>query len=163
MTSGSEETINKFTNKEYQYGFTTDVETDTFPVGLNEDVIRAISAKKDEPESMLLWRLEAYKKWQKMTEPEWAFIDYPKIDYQNISYYSAPSKKSLNSLDELDPEILATYEKLGIPLGEQKRMNGIAVDAVFDSVSIATTFKEELDKAGVIFLLHISEAVKRIS
>ena len=154
------ETIGNFTNQEYKWGFVTDVESDTVAPGLNEEVIRIISKKKEEPEFMLEWRLKAYRKWLEMKEPHWAFVDYPPIDYQKVSYYSAPkSKPTLNSLDELDPEILKTYEKLGIPLQEQKRLAGVAVDAVFDSVSIATTYKAELEKVGVIFC-SFSEAVR---
>jgi Fe-S cluster assembly protein SufB len=148
---------------EYKWGFVTSVEEERIPKGLNEDVIRVISAKKQEPEFMLQWRLNAYRHWASLekadAEPKWANIKYGPIDYQNISYYSAPQKKkALNSLDELDPEILRTYEKLGIPLTEQKLLAGVAVDAVFDSVSVATTFKEKLAEAGVIFC-SFSEAV----
>ncbi len=159
MPESSNTTIDRFTSKEYEYGFNTELETDSLAPGLSEEVVRLISAKKNEPEYMLNWRLSAFAKWQKMKEPEWAFINYPPINYQDIIYYSAPKKMKLNSLDELDPEILKTYEKLGIPLNEQKRMNGVAVDVVFDSVSIATTFKAELEKHGVIFC-SISEAVR---
>ncbi len=155
----SNDTIHKQLDKKYEFGFTTDVEQETLPPGLSEDVIRTISAKKEEPAWLLEWRLNAYEKWKKMTEPNWAKIKYPKINYQDISYFSAPKKKKLKSLDEVDPEILRTYEKLGIPLQEQKMLAGVAVDAVFDSVSIATTFKEDLAKAGVIFC-SFSEAVK---
>ena len=155
----SKNIINKQLNKKYEFGFTTNVEQETLPPGLNEDVIKTISAKKDEPTWLLEWRLNAYEKWKKMKEPTWPNVRYPKIDYQNISYFSAPKKKKLDSLDEVDPEILRTYDKLGIPLYEQKMLAGVAVDAVFDSVSIATTFKEDLAKAGVIFC-SFSEAVK---
>ena len=148
--------IKNIINNEYKLGFETLVESDTFPVGLNEDVIKAISAKKEEPEWLLEFRLKAYAKWLKMEEPEWANLDYPKIDYQDIAYYSAP-KKALDSLDEVDPEILKTYEKLGIPLEEQKMLAGVAVDAVFDSVSVKTTFQKELEELGIIFC-SISEA-----
>lgn len=145
----------------YKYGFVTDVETDTLPKGLNEEIIRAISAKKEEPEFMLEFRLKAYQKWLEMEEPHWVNVDYPKIDYQNICYYSAPKKKpQLNSLDEVDPEILKTFERLGIPQDEQMRLSNVAVDMVFDSVSIGTTFKKKLDDAGVI-LCSISEAIKK--
>lgn len=145
---------------QYKYGFSTDVETDSLPKGLNEDVIRAISAKKDEPEYLLNFRLKAYKKWLEMSEPHWVNADYPPIDYQNISYYSAPKKKpSLNSLSEVDPEVLKTFERLGIPLDEQKRLSNVAVDMIFDSVSIGTTFKKKLDDAGVV-LCSISEAIR---
>ena len=151
----------EFTNREYEAGFVTDIETDTLPPGLDEDVIRHISAKKDEPEWLLNWRLEAFRHWQTMTEPHWPNVTYTPIDYQAISYYSAP--KSLEdgpkSLDEVDPDLLETYEKLGIPLREQEFLAGVAVDAVFDSVSVATTFKGKLKDAGVIFC-PISEAVR---
>jgi len=154
------ETLEKFAEKEYRWGFVTDVESETLPPGLNEDVIRLISEKKQEPEFMLEWRLKAYRKWLKMKAPNWAFVDYPPINFQDISYYSAPKKNpELASLDEVDPEILSTYEKLGIPLEEQKRLAGVAVDAVFDSVSVITTYKEELEKYGVIFC-PFSEAVR---
>ena len=154
-------TIEEFTSQEYQYGFVTDIEQDTIPPGLDENVIRFISHKKNEPEWLLNWRLKAFKNWQRMDEPKWAKVDYPKIDYQSISYYSAPKDKSdgPKSLDEVDPELIDTYNKLGIPLEEQKMLSGVAVDAVFDSVSIATTFKKDLEKAGVIFC-SFSEAVQ---
>ena len=157
--TNSTETLEKFASKEYEYGFKTDIESDTLEPGLTEDVIRTISAKKNEPEYMLDWRLKAFKKWQSMSEPTWAFIKHEKIDFQKIIYYSAPKKKSIDSLDQLDPELVKTYEKLGIPLNEQKRMHGVAVDVVFDSVSIATTFKAELEKHNIIFC-SISEAVR---
>jgi Fe-S cluster assembly protein SufB len=150
---------------QYKYGFETNIESNTVPPGLNEDVIRLISAKKDEPEWMLEWRLDAYRRWLTMVEPDWARVHYPKIDFNSISYYSAPkSQAGPMSLDDIDPEILKTYEKLGIPLREQEILAGvqkprIAVDAVFDSVSVVTTFKEELKKAGVIFM-SISEALR---
>lgn len=145
----------------YKYGFITDIETDSFPKGLNEDVIRQISLKKEEPEFMLEFRLKAYKKWLEMEEPHWVNVNYPKINYQDISYYSAPKKKpKLNSLEDVDPEVLKTFEKLGIPLDEQMRLTNVAVDMVFDSVSIGTTFKKKLDDAGVI-LCSISEAIKK--
>ena len=156
----SKDTINKHLDKKYEFGFSTNIDQETLPPGLDEDVIKIISKKKDEPKWLLDWRLNAYKKWKKMTEPSWAKINYPKINYQDISYFSSPKKKKLSSLDEVDPEILKTYEKLGIPLQEQKMLAGVAVDAVFDSVSIATTFKEDLAKVGVIFC-SFSEAVKR--
>jgi len=147
--------------REYQAGFVTDIEADTLPPGLNEDVIRHISAKKDEPDWLLAWRLEAFRHWQTMSEPRWAAVNYPPIDYQAISYYSAPKSKEdgPKSLDEVDPKLLETYEKLGIPLREQEMLAGVAVDAVFDSVSVATTFREKLAEAGVIFC-PISEAVR---
>ncbi len=155
----NDDTINNQLDKKYEFGFTTNIEQDTLPPGLNEDVIKIISNKKDEPEWLLNWRLNAYKKWKKMTEPKWAKINYPEIDYQGISYFSAPKKKNLESLEEVDPEILKTYNKLGIPIEEQKMLAGVAVDAVFDSVSVTTTFKKDLAKAGVIFC-SFSEAVK---
>ncbi|MDC0255959.1 Fe-S cluster assembly protein SufB, partial [Bacteriovoracales bacterium] len=147
-------------NKEYKYGFYTDIETEEFPKGLNEDVIRLLSQKKEEPEWMLEYRLKAFRHWKTMTHPTWAHLDIPEIDFQDLYYYAAPKKKKdLESLDEVDPELLATFEKLGIPLNEQKRISGVAVDAVFDSVSVATTHQEDLKKIGVIFC-SISEAVK---
>lgn len=153
--------VKTLVNQPYKYGFVTDIETDTIPRGLSEDVVRLISAKKEEPSFMLEFRLKAYRKWLTMTEPTWPHVTYPPIDYQNIIYYSAPKQKKekLNSLDEVDPTLLETFEKLGIPLSEQKRLSNVAVDAVFDSVSIATTFREKLAKEGVIFC-SISEAVK---
>lgn len=151
--------IHDIINKEYKLGFETLVQSDTFAKGLNEDVIRAISAKKDEPSWLLDFRLKAYAKWLKMEEPTWANLNYPKIDYQDLAYYSAP-RKALDSLDEVDPEILKTYEKLGIPLEEQKMLAGVAVDAVFDSVSVKTTYQDELEKLGIIFC-SISEAAHR--
>jgi Fe-S cluster assembly protein SufB len=148
------------TNREYKYGFVTDIESDTIAKGLSEDTVRLISSKKNEPEWMLEFRLKAYRNWLKMTEPDyWANFDYPRIDFQNISYYSAPKQKAKKaSLDEVDPELLKTFEKLGIPLSEQKMLANVAVDAVFDSVSVATTYKEKLKKAGVIFC-SFTEAV----
>ncbi|MET0873931.1 MAG: Fe-S cluster assembly protein SufB [Pseudolabrys sp.] len=162
------EQVRRIDVDQYKYGFVTDIESEKAPKGLSEDTVRFISAKKSEPQWMLDWRLEAYRRWQTMREPTWARVDYPKIDYQNAYYYSAPKKNALASLDEVDPEILKTYEKLGIPLREQEILAGVvrpegerrvAVDAVFDSVSVATTFKEELKKAGVIFM-PMSEAVR---
>lgn len=151
--------INQLIDKEYEHGFVTDIESDSIPCGLSEEVIRVISAKKNEPDFMLQWRLKAYRHWLKMKEPTWAMVNYPKIDYQKIIYYSAPKTKvSPKSLDEVDPEILKTYEKLGIPLNEQARLAGVAVDAVFDSVSVATTFKGKLAEMGIIFC-SFSEAV----
>ncbi|MBE0643248.1 MAG: Fe-S cluster assembly protein SufB [Bacteroidetes bacterium] len=151
--------LEKLTGQEYKYGFVTDIESDTVPKGLSEDVIRMISAKKNEPEWMLEWRLKAYRMWLKMEEPHWAHVEYPAIDYQDISYYSAPKRKDgPKNLDEVDPELLATYEKLGIPLKEQELLAGVAVDAVFDSVSVATTFKGKLKDLGIIFC-SFSEAV----
>ena len=146
-------------NKKYKYGFVTDLESDKAPLGLSEDIVRFISAKKKEPEWMLEWRLEAYRRWLKMKKPDWAKVTFPEIDFQDIYYYSAPKQKpKLNSLDEVDPEILRTYEKLGIPIQEQEMLAGVAVDYVFDSVSVATTFKDKLAKVGVIFC-PISEAI----
>lgn len=151
----------QFSGSEYKYGFVTDVETESLPKGLNEDIIRAISAKKGEPDFLLQFRLKAYKRWLEMEEPTWANVKYPPIDYQAITYYSAPKKKpALNSLDQVDPEVLKTFERLGIPLDEQKRLSNVAVDLVFDSVSIGTTFKKKLDEAGVV-LMPISEAVHK--
>ncbi len=158
MTTTNTEVIDERVGQEYKYGFVTEVEQDTFPPGLDEDVIRRLSEKKGEPEWMLEWRLKAYRSWLEMVEPTWANIRYEPIDYQSISYFSAP-KKGPASLDEVDPEILKTYEKLGIPLEEQKMLAGVAVDAVFDSVSVATTFKQKLADAGVIFA-PMSEAVR---
>ncbi len=144
----------------YKYGFVTDIESDLAPAGLSEDIIRLISEKKGEPEWMLEWRLKAYRHWLNMAEPRWANVQYGPIDYQAIHYYAAPKRsKQLKSLEEVDPKLLETFEKLGIPISEQKRFAGVAVDAVFDSVSVATTFKETLAKAGVIFL-PISEAIR---
>ena len=146
--------------KEYAYGFYTAIEADKFPVGLDEDIVRAISKKKNEPEWMTEWRLEAFRFWQTMEEPDWANVTYPKPDFQNISYYSAPKKKpELESLDQVDPELLETFKKLGISLEEQKRLSGVAVDVVMDSVSVATTFKKTLAEKGIIFC-SISEAIQ---
>ncbi|PLX30740.1 MAG: Fe-S cluster assembly protein SufB [Ignavibacteria bacterium] len=158
--SSEAQDLEKLTSEEYKYGFVTHIEMDTVEKGLSEDVIRFISAKKEEPEWLLEWRLKAFRLWQTMEEPDWAFVDYPPIDYQDISYYSAPKMKERpKSLDEVDPELLDTYEKLGIPLKEQEMLAGVAVDAVFDSVSVATTFKEKLSDMGIIFC-SFSEAVK---
>lgn len=152
--------LEEITQSEYKYGFSTDIDTEYAPVGLNEDIVRYISAKKEEPEFLLEWRLKAFRNWQKMAEPHWPNVTYPGIDYQKLSYYAAPKKKpQLNSLDEVDPELRATFDKLGISLDEQKLLSGVAVDAVFDSVSIATTFREKLKESGVIFC-SVSEAVK---
>ena len=158
-------TIRSLAEREYKWGFVTEIEHEQVPKGLDEDIIRAISAKKQEPEFMLEWRLKAYRHWASLekaqAEPKWANVKYPPIDYQNIVYYSAPKRKpELKSLDEVDPEILRTYEKLGIPLAEQKMLAGVAVDAVFDSVSVATTFKAKLAELGVIFC-SFSEAVQK--
>jgi Fe-S cluster assembly protein SufB len=155
----SNELIKKSIAEDYKYGFETDIEQDTFLPGLDENIIQKLSAIKNEPEWLLEWRLKAYGNWLKMVEPTWANVKFNPIDYQSISYYSAPRIKSAGSLDEIDPEILETYNKLGIPLNEQKMMEGVAVDAVFDSVSVATTFKDSLKKAGVIFC-PFSEAVR---
>ena len=159
--SESSNTIDAWAKSEYKYGFVTDIESDSLPPGLNEDVVRFISAKKEEPEFLLEWRLRAFRHWQTMTEPDWANISYPPIDYQQIIYYSAPKQKkdAPKSLDEVDPELLRTYEKLGIPLHERAILAGVAVDAVFDSVSVATTFKEKLADLGIIFC-SMSEAVR---
>ena len=146
--------------KEYEYGFYTDIESETFPVGLNEDIVRAISKKKEEPQWMTDWRLDAYKAWKEMTEPEWANVNYKKPDFQSIAYYSAPVSIDPNkTLDDVDPDLLAMYKKLGISLDEQKKMNNVAMDIVVDSVSVATTFKKTLSKKGIIFM-SISEAIK---
>ena len=153
------EQIKKTIEEEYKYGFETKIEQDTFLPGLNHDIVRKISNIKEEPEWLLKWRLHAFDQWLKMSEPEWANVKMESIDYQSISYYSSPRKKTAESLDDVDPEILETYTKLGIPLNEQKMLEGVAVDAVFDSVSVATTFKDSLKKAGVIFC-SFSEAVK---
>ena len=151
--------ITKLVNKTYQYGFSTDIEKDIIEKGLNEETVRLISGKKKEPEFLLSFRLKAFKKWKQMAEPEWAYLKFSEIDYQDIIYYSAPkSQKKLKDLNEVDPELLKTFDKLGISLNEQKRLANVAVDAVFDSVSIGTTFQEELGKAGVIFA-SISEAI----
>src|SRR5688572_18181699 len=155
MTTASN--IQDLTNQEYKYGFVTDIEADSAPPGLNEDIIRFISAKKGEPEFMLEWRLKAYRHWLTMKEPGWSNVRYPAIVYQATFYYSAPKAKP-KSLDEVDPELLATNEKLGIPLKERELLAGVAVDAVFDSVSVATTFKAKLGEMGIIFC-SFSEAV----
>jgi Fe-S cluster assembly protein SufB len=165
MSESQNAHLEHLANREYEYGFVTDIEEDQIPPGLDENVVRLISSKKNEPEWLLEWRLKALRRFlemhEKETEPTWAKVDYPKIDFQKIIYYSAPKpSKELSSLDEVDPELLRTYEKLGIPLSEQKRLSGVAVDAVFDSVSVATTFKEELEKKGIIFC-SFSEAVQR--
>jgi Fe-S cluster assembly protein SufB len=152
--------IESLVNREYQYGFVTDVETDTIPPGLSTEVIRLISSKKGEPQWLLDWRLKAFARWQTMAEPHWPNVTYKPINYQEQSYYSAPkSVTPLQSLDDVDPELLRTYEKLGIPLNEQKFLSGVAVDAIFDSVSVGTTMKEELKAHGVIFC-SLGEAVK---
>ncbi len=159
--SSSTNTIENFANQEYKWGFVTDIESEAIPRGLNEDVVRLISAKKKEPEWLLEWRLKAFRHWQQMNEPTWANVHYPAIDYQDIIYYAAPKSKANapKSLDEVDPELLKTYEKLGIPLQERELLAGVAVDAVFDSVSVATTFKGKLKDMGIIFC-SFSEAVQ---
>ncbi len=161
MSKYTEDDLKKeLETKEYEYGFYTDIEADKFPVGLNEDIVRAISKKKNEPEWMTEWRLEAFRVWESMTEPEWANVNYPKPDFQGISYYSAPKQKpQLESLDQVDPELLKTFEKLGISIDEQKRLSNVAVDIVMDSVSVATTFKKTLGEKGIIFC-PISEAIQ---
>ncbi|MGD9523229.1 MAG: Fe-S cluster assembly protein SufB [Gemmatimonadales bacterium] len=152
--------VEQLVNREYKYGFVTDIEAESAPPGLSEETIRFISAKKQEPEWLLEWRLKAYRRWLEMTEPHWPNVTYTPVDYQAITYYSAPkTAKPLGSLDEVDPKLLETYEKLGIPLSEQKLLAGVAVDAIFDSVSVGTTFKETLAKAGVIFC-SFGEAVR---
>ena len=160
MTNDKNNIIEEVTNSEYKYGFVTDIEMDTAPVGLNEDTVRFISAKKNEPEFLLEYRLKAYRKWLDMKQPEWAHLDIPPIDYQKIIFYAAPKrKKELNSLDEVDPALLETFKKLGISLDEQKKLSGVAVDAVIDSVSVKTTFTETLAKQGIIFC-SFSDAVQ---
>ena len=153
--------LEEYSKREYKHGFVTDIEADALPPGLNEEVVRTISAKKDEPQWLLDWRLKSFRHWQTMQEPTWPHVRYPRIDYQDMIYYSAPKQKPLlESLDQVDPKLLETYEKLGIPIEEQKALAGVAVDAVFDSVSIATTYKKSLEDAGVIFC-PFSEAVQR--
>lgn len=158
--ASDEQILEEFTSKEYEHGWHVDFEADEAPLGLNEDIVRFISAKKEEPEWMLNWRLDAFRKWEAMPNPEWANVHYPEVDFQAIRYYSAPKQtKKLDSLDEVDPEMLKTFEKLGISLLEQKRLTGVAVDAVIDSVSVGTTFKKQLGELGIIFC-SFSEAVK---
>lgn len=158
--SKDDQILEEFTSKEYEHGWTSDFETESAPKGLNEDIVRFISAKKEEPEWLLEWRLKSYRQWQKMKEPSWANIKYPPINYQDAIYYAAPKQKAKpKSLDEVDPELLKTFEKLGISLQEQKRLTGVAVDAVIDSVSVATTFKDKLGELGIIFC-SFSEAVQ---
>src|SRR5205809_1764105 len=165
MVSDSTNTIETFANQEYKWGFVTDIDSESIPRGLSEDVVRLISAKKNEPEWLLDWRLKAYRHWLTLKEPTWANVHYPKIDYDDIIYYSSPKAKKdgPKSLDEVDPELLKTYAKLGIPLQEQAMLagvtGGVAVDAVFDSVSVATTFREKLKDQGIIFG-SFSEAVR---
>lgn len=156
----SDDILHEVANKEYEFGFVTDIESELAPKGLNEDTVRFISAKKNEPAWLLEWRLAAYRNWLKMTEPTWALVNYPAVDFQDAYYYSAPKKKpTLNSLDEADPELIKTFEKLGISLQEQKRLAGVAVDVVFDSVSVKTTFQAALKEKGVIFS-SFSDAVQ---
>lgn len=158
--STDNQVLDEFTSKEYEHGWNVNLEVDEAPKGLSEDTVRFISGKKNEPDWLLQWRLDAFRSWMKMTEPNWANVHHPVINYQDIIYYSAPKKKAqLNNLDEVDPELIKTFEKLGISIGEQKRLTGVAVDAVIDSVSVATTFKEKLGEMGVIFC-SFSEAVK---
>ncbi|MDY0199134.1 MAG: Fe-S cluster assembly protein SufB [Tenuifilaceae bacterium] len=160
MANDQDKIIDEVTNSEYKYGFYTDIETETIPKGLNEDVVRTISQKKDEPEWMLEFRLKAFRYWQQMEMPQWAHLNIPEIDYQGIIYYAAPKQKpSLSSLDEVDPELLDTFNKLGIPLEEQKMLSGVAVDAVMDSISVKTTFREVLAEQGIIFC-SMSEAIR---
>lgn len=159
MSKGNQ-VLEEITSKEYEHGWTVNLEADEAPVGLNEGTVRFISAKKGEPEWLLEWRLKAFRLWEKMVEPKWSNVHYPAIKYQDIIYYSAPKKKAaLDSLDQVDPELVKTFEKLGISITEQKRLTGVAVDAVIDSVSVATTFKEKLGELGIIFC-SFSEAVK---
>jgi Fe-S cluster assembly protein SufB len=151
--------LQKLVNQPYKHGFVTEIESDIAPKGLNEDIIRLISSKKEEPEWLLEFRLKAYEQWLKMEEPRWPNVKYPKIDFQSISYYAAPKqKKKLNSMDEVDPELLRTFEKLGVPMHERAALAGVAVDVIFDSVSVATTYKQKLAEVGIIFC-SISEAV----
>ncbi len=157
--SDKQKYLNEAIHQAYPHGFVTDIDTEMLPPGLNEDVIRLISLKKEEPEFLLEWRLNAYRHWLTLSPPHWANLKYDPIDFQSISYYAAPKISKLKSLEEVDPKLLETYEKLGVPLHERARLAGVAVDAVFDSVSVATTFKERLAEAGVIFC-SFSEAVK---
>ena len=159
MAYTEEELKKELESQEYQYGFTTDIDSETFPVGLNEDIVKAISKKKNEPEWMTQWRLEAYSAWKEMEEPNWHNVKYKKPDFQSISYFSAPKTNKYKSLDEVDPELIKTFEKLGISIEEQKKLAGVAVDIVMDSVSVATTFRETLAEKGIIFC-SISEAIK---
>src|SRR5499426_2785616 len=165
MAQSTDAALERLRTRDYEYGFVTEIESESIPPGLDEGIVRLISAKKNEPEWLLEWRLRALRRFLQMleteSEPAWANVRYPRIDYQKIIYYSAPrQQKAPGSLDEVDPELLRTYERLGIPLAEQKRLAGVAVDAVFDSVSVATTFKEELEKQGIVFC-SFSEAVQR--
>ena len=159
-TLEQDQLLEKATTSDYEWGFSTDIEEDLAPMGVNEEIVRMISARKNEPQWLLDWRLKAFRAWQKRPEPDWIYVNYPKLDYQNMHYYAEPKKKDTpNSLDEVDPEILDTFNKLGIPLDEQKMLSGVAVDAVMDSVSVKTTFQEKLAEAGVIFC-SISDAVQ---
>ena len=156
MAYTEEQLKKELENKEYEYGFYTDIDSETFPKGLNEEIVIQISKKKNEPSWMTKWRLDAYNIWKEMKEPNWVNVKYKKPDFQSISYYSAPKKKNkYKSLDEVDPELLETFKKLGISIEEQKKLTGVAVDIVMDSVSVATTFRESLEKEGIIFLLYI--------
>jgi len=160
MAYTEEELKKELETKEYEYGFVTDIESETFPVGLDEEIVKSISQRKSEPQWMTDWRLKAFKVWKEMEEPDWANVKYEKPDFQKISYFSAPKGKAkYDSLDEVDPELLKTFDKLGISINEQKKLAGVAVDIVMDSVSVATTFKETLSKKGIIFC-SISEAIK---
>jgi Fe-S cluster assembly protein SufB len=160
MQETQDDILEDVVNADYKYGFITDIEAENAPIGLTEETVRFISAKKEEPEWMLEWRLKAFREWQRMTEPTWANVHFPKVDFQNIIYYSAPKQKAtLNSLDEVDPELLKTFEKLGISLDEQKRLSNVAIDVVFDSVSVKTTFQETLKEKGIIFC-SMSDAIK---
>ena len=160
MAYTEEELKKELETQEYEYGFVTEIDSDTFSKGLSENIVRAISKRKEEPKWMTEWRLTAYRAWIKMEEPDWSNVKYIKPDFQKISYYSAPkSKDKYESLDEVDPELLKTFEKLGISISEQKKLSGVAVDIVVDSVSVATTFKETLSKKGIIFC-SISEAIR---
>lgn len=160
MPNDKDDILNEITNSDYKYGFVTNIETEFAPKGLSEDIIRYISRKKDEPDFLLDFRLKAYQRWKEMQHPQWAHLDIPPIDYQDIIYYAAPKvNKGPSSLDKVDPELLSTFEKLGIPLEEQKRLTGVAVDAVMDSISVKTTFQETLNKLGIIFC-SMSEAIR---
>jgi Fe-S cluster assembly protein SufB len=160
MAYTEEELKKQLETKEYEYGFYTEIDSETFPVGLNEEIVKAISKKKNEPKWMTDWRLDAYSTWKSMEEPNWSNVKYEKPNFQDISYYSAPKKKpDLKSLDDVDPELLKTFDKLGISIDEQKRLSGVAMDVVVDSVSVATTFKDTLEEKGIIFC-SISEAIQ---
>ena len=157
--SKDNQVLEELTSKEYEHGWTTNIEADSAPKGLSEDIVKFISAKKNEPEWLLEWRLKAYRQWSKMKEPRWPNVTYPPIDYQDIIYYSAPKSKKLKSIDDVDPELLRTFEKLGVPMNERAALAGVAVDVIFDSVSVATTYKQKLAEVGIIFC-SISEAVR---